>query len=49
MDYSYGISSVYSKQCGYVLSDAELAQTHMVSLINAMRTADLDPNAGKAR
>ena len=47
--YSYGISRVFSQQCGYVLSDAQVAQSNMRALLKAVRTSDLDPDAGKAR
>ena len=47
--YSYGVSSVFSQQCGYVLSDAQIAQSNMRALLKAVRTSELDPNAGKAR
>ena len=47
--YSYGVSRVFSQQCGYVLSDAQLAQFNMRALLKAVRTSELDPNAGKAR
>lgn len=47
--YSYGVSRVFSQQCGYVLSDAQIAQSHMRALLKAVRTSELDPNAGKAR
>lgn len=40
---------MYSQQCGYVLSDAQLAQSNMRALLKAVRTTELDPNAGKAR
>lgn len=46
---SYGVSRVFSQQCGYVLSDAQIAQSNMRALLKAVRTSELDPNAGKAR
>jgi len=46
---SYGVSRVYSQQCGYVLTDAQTAQSNMRALLKAMRTSALDPDAGKAR
>ena len=46
---SYGVSRVFSQQCGYILSDAQIAQSHMRSLLKAVRTSELDSNAGKAR
>ncbi|KAF6219582.1 hypothetical protein HO133_004051 [Letharia lupina] len=47
--HSYGVSRVFSQQCGYVLSDAQIAQSNMRALLKAVRTSELDPNAGKAR
>ena len=47
--YSYGVSRVFSQQCGYVLSDAQVAQSNMRALLKAVRTSELDPDAGKAR
>ena len=47
--HSYGVSRVFSQQCGYVLSDAQIFQTHMRSLLKAVRTSELDSNAGKTR
>jgi len=46
---SYGISRVYSQQCGYVLADAQTAQSNIRALLKIVRTAQLDPEAGKAR
>ncbi|KAI4233995.1 MAG: hypothetical protein LQ352_008205 [Teloschistes flavicans] len=45
----YGVSRVYLQQCGYTLSDAQSMQTSMKFLSKIIRTASLDPNAGKAR
>ncbi|KAL9100473.1 MAG: hypothetical protein Q9163_004163 [Psora crenata] len=45
----YGVSRVYSQQYGYIVSDAQLAQSNMRALLKAVRTSELDPNAGKAR
>lgn len=45
----YGVSRVYFQQCGYVLSDAQTAQSNMRALLKVVRTAELDPDAGKAR
>lgn len=47
--YSFGVSCVFSQQCGYVLSDAQIAQSNMRALLKAVRTSELDSNAGKAR
>jgi meiotic recombination protein REC8 len=46
---SYGVSRVFSQQCGYILSDAENFQANMRAFVNAIKTSELDPNAGKAR
>ncbi|KAL8961590.1 MAG: hypothetical protein Q9193_001874 [Seirophora villosa] len=46
---SYGVSRVYLQQCGYTLSDAQNIQMNMRILSKVLRTASLDPNAGKAR
>ncbi|KAL9588768.1 MAG: hypothetical protein Q9203_002422 [Teloschistes exilis] len=45
----YGVSRVYLQQCGYTLSDAQSMQANMRVLSKIIRTASLDPNAGKAR
>ncbi|KAF4629985.1 hypothetical protein G7Y89_g8157 [Cudoniella acicularis] len=45
----YGVARVYSQQCGYVLTDAQSAQTAMRDLLRVTRNNELDPNAGKAR
>ncbi|KAL8939200.1 MAG: hypothetical protein Q9216_003494 [Gyalolechia sp. 2 TL-2023] len=45
----YGVSRVYLQQCGYTLSDAQNVQMNMMTLSKLLRTASLDPNAGKAR
>lgn len=46
---SYGVSRVYSQQCGYVLTDAQTAQSNMRQLLKSLRTSELDLEAGKAR
>lgn len=46
---SYGVARVYSQQCGYILSDAQTAHNNMRALLEAVRTAEIDLNAGKAR
>ena len=46
---SYGVSRVYSQQCGYVLTDAQSAQSNMRQLLKSLRTSELDLQAGKAR
>ncbi|KAL2356650.1 Rec8 like protein-domain-containing protein [Cryomyces antarcticus] len=45
----YGVSRVYSQQCGYVLVDAQTAQNNMRALLRVIKTAELDPEAGRAR
>lgn len=47
--YRFGISRVYSQQCGFVLADAQMAQNNIKALLKVIRTAELDPNAGEAR
>ncbi len=46
---SYGVVRVYSRQFEYVLSDAETIQANIRTLLKAVKTSELDPNAGKAR
>ena len=48
MSRRYGVARVLSKQFEYVLSDAQLTQTQIRTLLKAVRTSDLDPNAGRA-
>ncbi|KAF2203858.1 hypothetical protein GQ43DRAFT_478683 [Delitschia confertaspora ATCC 74209] len=45
----YGISRVYSQQCGYVLSDVQNAHMAMRMMLKVVKDAGLDPEAGKAR
>lgn len=46
----YGVSRVYSQQCGYVLADAQTAGNSMRALLKVVRgDKELDPEAGKAR
>ncbi|KAI9670917.1 MAG: hypothetical protein M1817_003802 [Caeruleum heppii] len=45
----YGVSRVYSQQCGYVLTDAQNAQTNIRALLKIVKATELDPDAGKAR
>ncbi|PGG97935.1 hypothetical protein AJ80_09611, partial [Polytolypa hystricis UAMH7299] len=45
----YGISRVYSQQCGYALTDALSIRDKMRTMLNAIRTSGLDPDAGKAK
>ncbi|TKA65669.1 hypothetical protein B0A49_04986 [Cryomyces minteri] len=44
----YGVSRVYSQQCGYVLVDAQTAQNSMRALLRVIKTAELDPEVGRA-
>ncbi|RFU30647.1 hypothetical protein B7463_g5687, partial [Scytalidium lignicola] len=44
----YGVSRVYSQQCGYVLADAQVAQNHIRSLLHSARDDKLVQDAGKA-
>ncbi|KAF2689605.1 hypothetical protein K458DRAFT_475049 [Lentithecium fluviatile CBS 122367] len=45
----YGVSRVYLQQCDYVLSDAQNAYSSMHMMLRAMKSAALDPEAGKAK
>ncbi|KAK5991109.1 Meiotic recombination rec8-like protein [Cladobotryum mycophilum] len=45
----YGVSRVFSQQCGYVLNDAEKAQSDMMTFFRIMRTSEIDPQAGKTK
>ncbi|KAG9258567.1 Rec8 like protein-domain-containing protein [Emericellopsis atlantica] len=45
----YGVSRVFSQQCGYVLSDCERTQTEMLSYLGAMNQSELDPKAGQTK
>ncbi|KAI9737866.1 MAG: hypothetical protein M1834_009236 [Cirrosporium novae-zelandiae] len=45
----FGVSRVYSQQCGYVLADAQAAQNNMRALLKVIKNTGLDPEAGKAR
>ena len=47
--HSYGVVRVYSRQSEYVLSDAETTQANMRALLKAVKTSEVDSNAGKAR
>lgn len=50
MNCRYGVSRVYSQQCGYVLADAQSAQHNMRSMLRVVsRPTELDPEAGRAR
>ncbi|KAF2017223.1 hypothetical protein BU24DRAFT_366858 [Aaosphaeria arxii CBS 175.79] len=45
----YGVSRVYTQQCGYVLVDAERADHSMRSMVKVMKDAAIDLEAGKTR
>lgn len=45
----YGVSRVFSHQCGYVLNDAERIQSEMLSFLRGMQQSDIDPMAGKSK
>ncbi|KAI9809291.1 MAG: hypothetical protein M1825_002582 [Sarcosagium campestre] len=45
----YGVSRVYSQQCGYVLGDAQHVHNLLRGLFKASAAAQLDPQAGRAR
>ena len=45
----YGVSRVYSQQCGYVLADAQTAGNNIRALLKLVKANELDPEAGKAR
>lgn len=42
----YGVTRVYSQQCGYVLNDAEAAKNNMRLMLNVMRTSALEAEGG---
>ncbi|KAF2263388.1 hypothetical protein CC78DRAFT_581477 [Lojkania enalia] len=45
----FGVSRVYSQQCGYVLADAHNAHSAIHMMLKAVNNAGLDPEAGKAK
>lgn len=45
----YGVSRVFSQQCGYVLSDAEKTQSDMMTFFRVMQTSEVDPRAGQIK
>ncbi|KAI1211939.1 Rec8 like protein-domain-containing protein [Annulohypoxylon truncatum] len=45
----YGVSRVYSQQCGYMLSDLQKIHTHMHMFFTKFGENQLDPEAGQAR
>ena len=46
---SYGVSRVYSQQCGYVLADTQSFRDKMKGVAVVMKELEIDPDAGKAR
>ncbi|GKZ72885.1 hypothetical protein AnigIFM50267_009552 [Aspergillus niger] len=45
----YGVSRVYSQQCGYTLTDVQAMHDRMRALLKVLPGGGLDPTAGKAR
>ncbi|PWY90446.1 hypothetical protein BO94DRAFT_489855 [Aspergillus sclerotioniger CBS 115572] len=45
----YGVSRVYSQQCGYTLTDVQAMHDRMRAVLKVMPGGGLDPSAGKAR
>ncbi|KFY07064.1 hypothetical protein V492_07483 [Pseudogymnoascus sp. VKM F-4246] len=45
----YGVSRVYSQQCGYVLQDAQSAQNNLRALLKVVKNNAIDLDAGAAR
>ncbi|KAE8168092.1 hypothetical protein BDV40DRAFT_295208 [Aspergillus tamarii] len=45
----YGVSRVYSQQCGYALTDVQAVHDKMRTLFKVLPGGGLDPTAGKAR
>ncbi|XRM44074.1 R8 protein [Aspergillus tubingensis] len=45
----YGVSRVYSQQCGYTLTDVQAMHDRMRALLKVLPGGGLDPMAGKAR
>lgn len=45
----YGVTKVYSQQCGYTLMDAQNVKDRMTTMLKTIRSAGLDPEAGRAR
>ncbi|GKZ19333.1 hypothetical protein AbraIFM66951_005562 [Aspergillus brasiliensis] len=45
----YGVSRVYSQQCGYTLNDAQAMHDKMRAMLKVLPGGYLDPTAGKAR
>ncbi|KAL4883954.1 hypothetical protein BJY04DRAFT_215841 [Aspergillus karnatakaensis] len=45
----YGVSRVYSQQCGYTLVDVQSVHDKMRQMLRSLPSAGLDPSAGKAK
>ncbi|PWY83430.1 Rad21/Rec8 N terminal domain protein [Aspergillus heteromorphus CBS 117.55] len=45
----YGVSRVYSQQCGYALTDVQAMHDKMRAMLRAIPGGGLDPSAGRAR
>lgn len=45
----YGVSRVYSQQCGYVLADTQNFRDKMRGVVVVMKEMEIDPEAGMAR
>ncbi|ODM21076.1 hypothetical protein SI65_04129 [Aspergillus cristatus] len=45
----YGVSRVYSQQCGYTLTDVQAMHDRMRAMLKVLPGGGLDPAAGKAR
>lgn len=45
----YGVSRVFSQQCGYVLSDCEKIQSDMFTHFRSIHQSVIDPQAGKTK
>ncbi|KAL4904592.1 hypothetical protein BDW74DRAFT_178685 [Aspergillus multicolor] len=45
----YGVSRVYSQQCGYTLLDVQAMHDKMRQMLRSVPAGGLDPSAGKAR
>ncbi|KAL2844977.1 hypothetical protein BJY01DRAFT_247902 [Aspergillus pseudoustus] len=45
----YGVSRVYSQQCGYTLLDVQAMHDRMRTMLRSVAAGGLEPSAGKAR
>ena len=46
---SYGVSRVYSHQCGYMLNDMHSFRDKMRGIEQVMKELEIDPDVGKTR